>query len=158
MNKMKSVFAVIIALIVVIASYIAYGIYNPNQVAKKSDEIEVFLTRTCGCCKKWVSHLNENGLKTKLTYLDDLREVKSKNKVPAQLGSCHTAVVNGYVVEGHVPADSVKKLISQKPNIKGIAVPGMPMGSPGMEGAYTERYNVVSFDHEQNLGIFDTYN
>lgn len=119
-----------------------------------ASEIVVYQSRTCGCCKKWVTHLKDNGFKVKSEFMDDVTDVKLKMNLPMKLASCHTAVVNGYIVEGHVPANAIKKLISEKPSIKGIAVPGMPMGSPGMEGSYSEAYDVIAFGNDRNEKVF----
>jgi hypothetical protein len=110
--------------------------------------VEVFKTPTCGCCSQWVDHLRKNGFTVRTTDLNDLTEIKKSRGVPDQVQSCHTAVVDGYVVEGHVPAADVHRLLKEKPAIAGIAVGGMPVGSPGMEypGAKPQPYNVVAFD------------
>jgi hypothetical protein len=106
----------------------------------------VYRSPTCGCCKKWVEHARAAGFRVSVKDLDDLSEVKAMLGVPAALQSCHTAVVASYVVEGHVPADLVKRMLAQRPKIVGIAVPGMPIGSPGMEGGTPERYDVIAFE------------
>lgn len=110
-----------------------------------ADEVVVYQSRTCGCCQKWVSHLKNNGFKVKSEFLDDVTVAKNRLGVPMRMASCHTAVVNGYIVEGHVPASAIKELLAKKPAVKGIAVPGMPMGSPGMEGSHKEQFDVISF-------------
>ena len=109
--------------------------------------VEVFKTPTCGCCSKWVEHMRGNGFTVRTTDLNDLTQIKKSRGVPDQLQSCHTAVVNGYVVEGHVPASDVNRLLKEKPAITGIAVGGMPAGSPGMEfpGTKAQPYDVVAF-------------
>jgi len=98
--------------------------------------------------------LRENGFYVKSEFVDDVAELKAKMNVPSSLSSCHTAVVNGYIVEGHVPASAVKKLLSEAPEIKGLAVPGMPMGSPGMEGSYKENFNVLAFEENGPAKIY----
>ena len=128
--------------------------YKPQSNQTQSNEIVVYQSRTCGCCKKWVSHLKDNGFLVKSEYVDDVSQLKTRMNVPQNLSSCHTAVVNGYIVEGHVPAEAVKKLLSEAPEIKGLAVPGMPMGSPGMEGHYKESYNVMAFDKSGRTNIY----
>lgn len=100
----------------------------------------------CGCCGKWADHLAANQLELKSDASQQMSAVKDKLKVPAALRSCHTAVINGYVFEGHVPADLVKKVLKEKPAIVGLAVPGMPQGSPGMETGVKQPYQVVAFD------------
>jgi len=109
--------------------------------------VEVFKTPTCGCCSKWVEHMRGNGFTVRTTDLNDLTQIKKSRGVPDQVQSCHTAVVNGYVVEGHVPASDVNRLLKEKPAITGIAVGGMPAGSPGMDfpGTKAQPYDVVAF-------------
>ena len=108
-------------------------------------EVHVYKTPTCGCCNGWVDHLREAGFSVRTTNLSDLTAVKRSNGVPPELASCHTAIVGGYVVEGHVPAQDVRRLLLKKPAVSGLAVPGMPIGSPGMEGPNPQRYRVLSF-------------
>ena len=119
-------------------------------------EVVVYKTPTCGCCSKWVDHLKEAGFTVNATDLDDLTHIKEQFGVASQHRSCHTAVVGGYVVEGHVPSDVVKRMLSEKPDIAGIAVPGMPIGSPGMEmeGRAPERYNVIAFDRSGSTQVY----
>lgn len=107
--------------------------------------IHVYKTPTCGCCTKWVEHLQSNGFAVEVTDLDDLRRLKRDKRVPPDLAACHTAIVDGYVVEGHVPAEDVRKLLRERPEAVGIAVAGMPEGSPGMEGPNPESYDVMLF-------------
>jgi hypothetical protein len=110
--------------------------------------VTVYKSATCGCCEKWVEHMKVSGFKVTAVDVDDIEVPMKTYGVPASAASCHTAVMGGYVVEGHVPADLVKKMLKEKPAITGIAAPGMPVGSPGMEvpGAKAAAYDVVSFD------------
>jgi hypothetical protein len=120
--------------------------------------VEVFKTPTCGCCGKWVEHLRANGFAVKVTDLGDLTAVKSKHGIPARLQSCHTATVDGYVVEGHVPAQDVKRLLKERPRVTGIAVPGMPIGSPGMEvNGVVHPYDVIAFDRQGGARVFASH-
>lgn len=108
--------------------------------------VTVYKSPTCGCCSKWVSHLEANGFRVEALDVDDMTAVKQRYGIPATLGSCHTAVVGDYVVEGHVPADLVHRMLKEKPTgVAGIAVPGMPIGSPGMEGPNPQPYSVIAF-------------
>lgn len=118
-----------------------------SQTRTEKASIMVYKTPTCGCCKKWVTHLEKAGFTVETTDLDDLSSIKEQFSVPQNLRSCHTAVVDGYVVEGHVPADVVEKMLTEEPEIAGISVPGMPIGSPGMEveGRPADHYKVVAF-------------
>lgn len=116
----------------------------------------MYKTPTCGCCKKWVTHLEGAGFTVKSTDLEDLSPIKQQFSVPQNLRSCHTAVVNGYVVEGHVPADVVQKMLEEKPEIAGISVPGMPIGSPGMEveGRPADRYQIMAFQKDGEATVY----
>lgn len=116
--------------------------------------VKVYKTPTCGCCTKWVDHLRDEGFRVESVDLDDLTEIKREQGVPRGLASCHTAVVDGYAVEGHVPADVIRKLLSERPDVRGIAVPGMPMGSPGMEGPYKDEYEVFTFDENGPRDVY----
>jgi hypothetical protein len=106
----------------------------------------IYKSPTCGCCKKWVMHVAGAGFRTAVNDVDDLDAIKRRHGVPADLQSCHTAIVGGYVVEGHVPAADVQRLLKERPKVKGIAVGGMPAGSPGMEmPGRSDRYEVTAF-------------
>jgi hypothetical protein len=121
--------------------------------------VEVFKSPTCGCCVNWVKHMQANGFFVRTTDVGDLTKIKKSRKVPADVQSCHTAVVNGYVVEGHVPAADVLRLLKDKPAVSGIAVGGMPIGSPGMETPYVkaEPYRVLSFDQNGATRVYATH-
>ena len=99
----------------------------------------------CGCCTAWVEHLEANGFDVTVEETDDLAPVKARLGVPGHLESCHTALIEGYTIEGHVPALAIHQLLAAAPALTGLAVPGMPMGSPGMEGATSEAYDVIAF-------------
>ncbi len=107
--------------------------------------ITVHKDPNCGCCAGWVGHLQKNGFVTNVVETSQIDAVKKRLGVPDNLASCHTAEIAGYVIEGHVPAQAIRRLLMEKPTAKGLAVPGMPMGSPGMEGGTPETYEVVLF-------------
>jgi hypothetical protein len=120
--------------------------------------IVVYLTPTCGCCAGWVEHMSVNGFEVTTQYPADLAAVKERLGVTPALSSCHTAVVNGYVVEGHVPADDVRRLLAEAPSVAGIAVPGMPIGSPGMEvGDQVDPYDVVAFTADGRTRVYSSH-
>jgi hypothetical protein len=126
--------------------------------AQQPLKIDVYKDSTCGCCANWVAHLRKNGFAVHSEDVADINAVKTKYNVPAALRSCHTAVVSGYVVEGHVPAADVKRLVATRPaDVVGLAVPGMPVGSPGMEGSTPQAYQVLAFDKGGRSRIFATY-
>ena len=117
--------------------------------------LTVYKSSSCGCCKNWVTHMQGAGFAVQVVDMDDLTAVKKNAGVPQSLQSCHTALVGAYVVEGHVPADLVKKMLNQKPQITGLAVPGMVTGSPGMEmGDSKVPYDVIAFDRAGKTTIF----
>jgi hypothetical protein len=119
--------------------------------------ITVYKTPTCGCCKDWVKHLEKSGFAPTVHDLADLSETKDTLGVPTALRSCHTAVIGGYVIEGHVPADLIRKIVSDKPvNLVGLAVPGMPVGSPGMEvaGGRKDAFDVIAFTREGKRSVY----
>ena len=130
-------------------------------VAQSTPTLEVFKSPTCGCCSKWVDHAKENGFTTKVTELSDdaLDALKAKHGIPRTAQSCHTVLVGGYVVEGHVPATEVKRLLKERPAIAGIAVPGMPIGSPGMEvpGMKAAPFDVIAFGKDGSTRVFASH-
>ncbi len=131
-------------------------IYIAAQQKPAGPLVEVFKSPTCGCCAQWVEHMRASGFTVRTTDLNDLTDIKKSRGVPDQVQSCHTAVVNGYVVEGHVPAADVHRMLKEKPAIAGIAVGGMPIGSPGMDfpGTKAQAYNVMSFDKSGATRVF----
>ncbi|HEX2188029.1 MAG TPA: DUF411 domain-containing protein [Longimicrobiaceae bacterium] len=116
------------------------------SAAASGPTITVYKSPTCGCCTKWEDHLREHGFEVVSVARNDVSPVKREHGVPQAMQSCHTGVVDGYAIEGHVPADVIRKLLAERPQVKGIAVPGMPMGSPGMEGPHKDDYEVFTFD------------
>lgn len=111
------------------------------------EEITVYKSPTCGCCKKWISHLKNNGFKVTAYDVKDVRPIKQRSGVRPEQASCHTALVGGYVVEGHVPAKDIKRMLKEKPKITGLTVPGMVVGSPGMEqGSRKDPYKVMTIN------------
>ena len=121
-------------------------------------EITVYKSPTCGCCNKWVKHLEENGFEVKAKNVTDVIPYKIKYGVTPPLASCHTAVIDGYTIEGHVPASDIKRLLREKPAVQGLSVPQMPVGTPGMEqGSRKDPYQVISFDRDGRTGVFTDY-
>ncbi len=123
-------------------------------VSQDMPTVMVYKTPTCGCCNGWVEHLREAGFTVDARDVRDLMSVKLDAGVPTAMSSCHTAIVDGYIVEGHVPAEHVARLVTERPDIAGIAVPGMPIGSPGMEGPNPEPYQVLAFGHDGSASVF----
>ncbi|MBR8836028.1 MAG: DUF411 domain-containing protein [Stigonema ocellatum SAG 48.90 = DSM 106950] len=118
----------------------------------------VYRSPECSCCGGWIDHLKTQGFEIKDFPTPDIEIVKQKYNVPDNLTSCHTAIVNGYVIEGHVPADDIKRLLQEKPNVLGLSVPQMPVGTPGMEiGNRKDPYTVFSFDPKSRVAVFNEY-
>jgi hypothetical protein len=114
----------------------------------------VYKTPTCGCCNGWIEHMQAAGFTVDARDVSDIMTVKHDSGVPVSMSSCHTSIIDGYVVEGHVPAEQVMRLLAERPEIAGIAVPGMPTGSPGMEGRNAKPYEVLSFTHTGERAVF----
>ena len=127
-------------------------------VAAESPTVEVYKTLSCGCCGFWVEHMQQSGFKVNVHNVRDVSPAREKFGVPDAMASCHTAVVGGYSIEGHVPAADVKRLLRERPKATGIAVPGMVQGSPGMEqGRGKDPYNVVLFNASGRTTIFSAH-
>ena len=138
---------------------LAVAMLVPQIVARAQQPpaIEVYKTPTCGCCSKWVEHLRNNGFTVRTINLDRLGDVKARHGVPSRVQSCHTGLIDGYVIEGHVPASDIHALLKKRPSVVGLAVPGMPIGSPGMEGPNARPYDVVTFDKQGRSEVFATH-
>lgn len=120
--------------------------------------IDVYKTEYCGCCEGWVEHLKANGFTTRVTNVANPSDYRERGGIPNILGSCHTGIVQGYAIEGHVPAADIKRLLAQKPKAKGLAVPAMPLGSPGMEGPRKDPYDVLLVQANGRTTVFKHYN
>ena len=136
---------------------LAAGVRTTAQ--RPQTTMEVYKSATCGCCSKWVDHLRSLGFVVRTTNTEALDALKAKYGVPRQARSCHTALVGGYVVEGHVPGVDVQRLLRERPAIAGIAVPGMPIGSPGMEvsGVKAQPFDVIAFAKDGSTRVFASH-
>ena len=123
----------------------------------KKPTITVYKDPSCGCCKNWIEHLIKHGYRVDAKDTPNMAEIKRTLGVPNAMTSCHTAMVNGYLIEGHVPAADIDQLLSKKPRVAGLAVPGMPMGSPGMEGPRSQPYKVLAFDKSGKTTVFASH-
>ena len=147
-----------IVAVVGIAAYLQFGDRSPQISDEDLPVVTVYKSPTCECCAEWMTHLEENGFQVESTNMADMQQVKSRFNVPRELSACHTAVVGGYVVEGHVPADDIKQALVNHPQVAGLTVPGMPVGSPGMErGDRQDPYNVLTFTAQGQTTIFNQY-
>ena len=118
------------------------------------DAVEVYKSATCGCCGDWIKHLRASGFEVRAHDVPDAGEYRRRYGVPGSFASCHTAVVGGYAIEGHVPAREIRRLLAERPKAQGLAVPGMVPGSPGMEGPRSDPYEVLLFQRD---GRYSTY-
>ncbi|MBC2777557.1 DUF411 domain-containing protein [Parasphingopyxis marina] len=124
----------------------------------QAPELVVYKTPTCGCCNAWVDHMRAAGFAVRTIEVADTGPIATESGVPPALRSCHTGLVAGYAIEGHVPAGDVRRLLDEQPDVAGLAVPGMPAGSPGMEmGDRTDPYRVIAFNRDGSGGIFASY-
>ena len=128
---------------------------RPGQPEVGAEEVVVYKSPTCGCCNGWVDHMRDAGFAVRTEDVIDMNAVKRREGVPVDLSSCHTALVGGYVVEGHVPAHVIRSFLDRAPDVAGLAVPGMPIGSPGMEGPNPVAYDVLAFDADGRRGVFE---
>ena len=124
------------------------------STAANAAQLTVLKSPYCGCCAKWIEHVQQHGFTVKVVETEDMNAVKQRLGVPNRLASCHTTMAGGYFIEGHVPAADIKRLLAQKPKATGIAVPGMPGGSPGMETAAKEPYTTILVRPDGTMAIF----
>jgi hypothetical protein len=119
--------------------------FSTAAPASSFSPIQIVLSPTCGCCKEWVAHLRQHGFQTGIEEVPEINRRKTAARIPTAFWSCHTGFVDGYFIEGHVPADDVKRLLVERPRARGLAVPGMPVGSPGMEvpNVAADRYKTL---------------
>ena len=146
-------FSGLMALLAIGAVLFALELRSP--IENTTDIVIVYKTRECQCCTKWVDHLKESGFSVTVHDKPSLLPVKHRLGVPDAMASCHTATIGGYVLEGHVPASDIRRMLEERPVARGLAVPGMPIGSPGMEqGDLVEPYQTLLFDKEGKTRIY----
>ncbi len=137
---------------------LAAALCTPMFAMAAAPVIEVFKSESCGCCAAWVDHLKANGFAPKVSNVANPSDYRERGGIPNELGSCHTAMVQGYAIEGHVPASDIKRLLAEKPKAKGLAVPAMPLGSPGMEGPRKDKFDVLLVQANGKTKVFKHYN
>jgi hypothetical protein len=134
------------------------GALTVHLSATAAPLIEVYKSESCGCCEEWVKHLEANGFTVKAQNVANPSDYREKFGMPQELGSCHTGMVQGYALEGHVPAADIKRLLAEKPKAKGLAVPAMPLGSPGMEGPRKDPFDVMLVQGNGKYSVYKHYN
>ena len=151
---------IFLGLLTISLMYVGVDQYNGLSTTQQKNlpQIVSYRSASCGCCKKWVDHIQENGFQVKDHVVQNIHALKDQMNVPTHVRSCHTAIIDGYVIEGHVPATDIKKLLKERINVAGIAVPRMPVGTPGMEmGNRKDPFEVVSFNNQGQTEIFNRY-
>ena len=161
MSHLNRLAAAVLSVAVIAANVVAYAqpksqtkSATPKTAATAKTPVTVYKTPTCGCCGGWVQYMNAQGYACAVTDQADLSNVKVKYGVPANLQSCHTSLVGGYVIEGHVPAEDVTRLLREKPAIVGLAAPGMPAASPGMDVPGSPGYDVIAFEKDGRQRVY----
>ena len=122
-----------------------------------AEEVVVYKDPSCECCGSWARHMRQNGFAVTVNNVDDMDPIKRKAGIPEAMESCHTAYISDYLIEGHVPAADIKRMLSERPDIKGLAVPGMPLSAPGMDSPEREPYSVLAFDAKGGARVFASY-
>ena len=135
-------------IIISIPALVAGIFFTSTSVAQETKNMTVFKTPWCGCCQVWTEAMEKAGYKLTIKHLDDLTTIRKQASVTDEMAGCHTAVLGDYVLEGHVPLQEIEKLLSERPAIRGISVPGMPQGSLGMGYDKNAKYTVFSFKHD----------
>jgi hypothetical protein len=149
-KKFSSIWAVWVGGLAALLGALALMVTQQSVAA----DVVVYKSPTCGCCGKWIDHMEQAGFVVDVKNRGNLGPIKAEYGVPRHLQSCHTAEVGGYLVEGHVPPDLIQRMLDEKPDIRGLAVPGMPMGSPGMEGPYKDEYDVLAIGKDGRTKVY----
>ena len=157
LTNMKPINLIFILSIILFAT--ACSAAQPKNVTKDENFVLVYKTPGWGCCSDWSNYLEDKGFTVEQIETTTLDQIKEQNNIPALLESCHTAIVDGYIIEGHVPAAEIRRLLQEKPEIIGIGVAGMPIGSPGMEieGMESEPFDVLAFTKSGDLFVYASY-
>src|SRR6185437_6887659 len=156
-HPMKLVTLISVLALIALSTEAVRGATEGGSSVEKKPTITVYKDPSCGCCKNWIQYLIKHGYQVDAKDTPDMPGIKRTLGVPEALTSCHTAVVNGYLIEGHVSAEDIDRLLAQKPKIAGLAVPGMPSSSPGMDGPRTKPYQVLAFDKNGKTTVFSTH-
>jgi hypothetical protein len=156
---MKIIFFALSSSLMLTTSWAANPVWQEGKTNTRH-EITVYRSASCGCCKGWIDHLKDHNFDVKDVTVDDVSKYKTQFEVPAQAASCHTAQVNGVTIEGHVPAQDIKRVLADNAaDIRLLTVPAMPSGTPGMDtpGASKDDFNVFSISKDNKIGIYKTY-
>jgi len=133
---------------------LASALTSASALAQSLPKVDVYKSPTCGCCGKWAEHMRSNGFKVEMHEVNDIPGNRKKLGMPDNFGSCHTSTIGAYVVEGHVPAADIKRLLKEKPKAIGLAVPSMPAGSPGMDMPNSPPYETLLVQPDGSSRVF----
>ena len=146
---------VILSSVLIIVLIGVFLLFNKPATAMAYDgKVTVYKSMSCGCCSAYASWLQKLKLDVEIVDMDDVASIKEKYNIPVNMRSCHTTFYGDYIVEGHIPIEAVKKLLDEKPNIKGIAMPGMPSGSPGMPGSKEGQFVIYALENDGSTNVF----
>lgn len=150
-RKTKKALTIAASLVAIVGVIVLWNISSNAKVVTSlaGKSVTVYRSVTCGCCKNYVAYLKKRGMEVKEELVNDIATTKEENDIPQELSSCHTTLVDDYVVEGHVPTEVIEKLLTEKPAVAGIALPGMPQGSPGMPGAKSESWSIYKLGDDE---------
>ena len=146
--------AIIITLVLAIAAVFLFGNSITGKTTAEKIDATIYKSTSCGCCTNYVPYIKTKGFNVNVETIQDIYAIKKQFNVPIELGSCHTTIIGDYLVEGHVPIEAINKLLEEKPNIAGIALPEMPSGSPGMPGSKTEQWKIYAVNHDGTYSEF----
>jgi hypothetical protein len=161
---MKNQFYIVIVATILAGAFIIWSGFfqtdseSANHLSQEDITITMYHGEGCMCCVRWADYLENEGFNVISEKVPDLFAVKEEYGVPYEINSCHTAIVEGYVVEGHVPAEDIRRLLEEQPDAIGISVPGMPPNAPGMDAPVSREYQVVLFDEADNISIYSVHN
>lgn len=155
-RKRRSFVAAAIIGLVAVATVATYLLMPPAPKSAAADMV-IYKHPQCGCCTNWTRYIEESGFDVAVRAETNSRERWTEHDVPPQLGSCHTAVIGGYIIEGHVPVEDIRRLLEERPDAVGLVLPGMPIGSPGMEGPNPEAYEVLLLKHDGTTEVYQRH-
>lgn len=137
--------------------FLVVGTASLPALAADPVSVTVYKSPTCGCCEEWIKHMRANGFRVDARDVPDTDVIKRRFGVPDELVSCHTAMIDGYVIEGHVPAATIRRLLRERPAVAGLAVPGMPASAPGMDSTTKEPYDVLAFKRDGRSSVYERH-
>lgn len=151
----KAIFSIsLIALSSLFVGYTVKKLYADNVPVANAKSMTVYKSDSCGCCGVYATYMRSRGFEVNVEVMNDMSTIKNKYNIPDDKESCHTSIVDDYVVEGHIPLEAIEKMLDEKAEIKGIAMPGMPAGSPGMPGTKTETFTIYSLEENSSDNVF----